>query len=487
MKSRFYQQTFAGMILVCCSLMAQAADHVLIMTISEYAPPRNLPGVRHDADNAFQLAQKLGFDVKTATILKDAQVTAQGMRDAFKTLAEKVQRNDRVFVYFSGHGFSALKGNTCAQGIVSHDEALVETRDLTGMLHAVRDRMPSDALVIFDACHSGGNRDMAVSGTRSVSKPVSGEVRAKVWTPKGGEYCHNPQNILAANWVKPQTRGMSNPENNFTFIAAANEREIALDDPNKGGVATVGLLHCASQGAVDSNQSGTISYRELGNCTQEFIKETVPKISKQFAPHQLEMFGNIDRTIPVIATPVAAIPANAANQSAHLAGQVRGAFREIAAGANANWGFDAQFDHEQVKLGSPVTLSYTSEYPGYAYVLYVGSDNHDIQQLYPDPGQHVLQPASKTYRTLVGGSTATISEPAGENTVLVMFSKVPLDMSAVLKGDSRPVSPQALSAVQRATRGLNAPGVSGTAGVPTASSSPVDGYVASVLAVTGRN
>ena len=96
---------------------AQARDHVLVLAISNYVQ-QPLRGVRFDADNALRLAAGLGYDTASATVLKDDALTTAGLQRALGRLSEGVAMNDRVFVYYSGHGASLREGKQCVQALV---------------------------------------------------------------------------------------------------------------------------------------------------------------------------------------------------------------------------------------------------------------------------------------------------------------------------------------------------------------------------------
>jgi len=127
----------------------------------------------------------------------------------------------------------------------------------------------SDALLIFVSCHAGGNGDMAVTGNLVSPAPHGPErLTATVCTPRGGEHCDTPGNPLArarspvADWNA--ARSITFPKSNFTFIAAARESEVALDDETKGGLTTVGLLQCEGSGVPSSR--GLVTTQDLANC-----------------------------------------------------------------------------------------------------------------------------------------------------------------------------------------------------------------------------
>jgi hypothetical protein len=97
----------------------------------------------------------------------------------------------------------------------------------------------------------------------------------------------------------------------------------------------------------------------------------------------------------------------------------------------------------EVKFGENVSFSYSTSQPGYASVLYVGSDMKDIQSLL------INKPVIATPKGSLG--TTTISEPAGKNTFLILFSQVPLDLDSVLRDGMVGISSQSLQDIQCAT------------------------------------
>lgn len=437
------RKTVAGFVLGGLLTSAMAADHVLVMTVSDY-PQKPLPGVRFDADNALRLAARFGYDTRQAVLLRDRQLSAGGIREALRGLADRVRMNDRVFVYFSGHGASFARDGLCVQALVGQDLALVDTAELVAGFDQVKAKV-SDGMLILDACHSGGNRDVAMArglpaeGARGhAPDPV---LQSKVWTPKSGEQCAQPVNRLAKSWTAPAgglARGMVNPEHNFTLIAAASEREEALDDRDAGGLATLGLLECAGQGVSDVDGSQTASVDEVVACAQQYVARRVPDLNRlngtRYTPHTLEAHGNRHKSLPVRVLPGAVSPQDRA--SLVLAG-----FRSLEAGSNGNFAFDLKASASEVTIGGAFDLTLTAGQPGYVYLLYVGSDRRDIKQLWPPVGQlRRLEPGSKTL-------SLAMEKPAGENTFLAILSQTPLDVAAILGDGSAQVTPQTLQSL----------------------------------------
>ena len=429
-----------------------ATDHVLIMAISEY-PQQPLPGVKHDVANALKLAARLGYSTDGAVVLKDRQLTGAGMRDAFAKLLGRVQQNDRVFFYFSGHGYSIAQGANCVQGLVAQDVSLISTAELSNQLDGIKTKV-SDALVIFDACHSGGNREIAATrGFPGGAAAVPARFSAKVWTPKGGERCETITNELAKSWQPPDnlnlTRSVVVPKNNFTFIAAADEREVALDDEEKGGLASLGLLQCATDGVPGAG--GLVTAQDLAACAQKHVDRGVQGINatlsrQAFLPHQLAVYGNsskifdlkqlpADKQVPPAAVggmagAVAGAPS--ASAVADNAGAVLAGLAKFAANSNGNWGLGVAPTLPAVTVGQPVRVKYQTTQTGYVQLVYVGSDRKDIKRVWPAEGQTRMLATTDGELPI----SLQITAPAGDNTFLMVLSQTPLNLSGILQGGS---------------------------------------------------
>lgn len=491
--------------------VAQARDHVLVLAISNYVQ-QPLRGVRFDADNAMRLARGLGYDITQATVLKDSALTTAGLRQALGSLSAEVAMNDRVFVYYSGHGASLLEGNQCMQALVGQDGGLVGLSELHAQLEAVKQRT-RDVLVIVDACHSGGLGDVAV--TRSLGSSIAatdfapgepGALQPKVFRTREGEACHDPVNFsqaVLASRPPPGTRAAF-PQSNFTFIAAANQREVALDDSERGGLATVSLLDCLDQGVADLDGSGQISAAEWLACAQQRVGAAVPAFNRRrgtrWTAHTLEGYGNTARSLAGIpvrgvdvaasvgATPVAASAASPASTTVapSLADSTLAAFRQLAANANGNWaaGFELP---ARVQMGSSAAVRYHSAQAGYLSILYLGSDRQHIDLL----ADNVLLQSS-TGKPL--GNLPITDCPggcAGDNTFLFMLSQQQLDTAQLLAAAKQGRLPVSAKAVGLLHCAVDATGPAcrvrnrNAGGLQLAPNSPVQGYAAQVLTVTG--
>ncbi|WP_164885170.1 caspase family protein [Rubrivivax rivuli] len=426
---------------------ACAADHVLVLTISDYSHVKPLPGVRHDRENALELARLLGYDTRQARSLSNAELAGDGILRAVTALTGQVREGDRLFLYYSGHGASFPVVGGCAEALVPQDAGsalgvpgLVRTSDLIKALDGVRDKL-SDAFVFFDACHAGGLRDLVASSGTSARSGLQ-----QVGTPgltgksvpiRGGEHCLNVANRSSFKAFAPagdsSARGMGlSLSRNFTFVAAAREDEEALDLENQGGLATTALLQCARDGVSNISGTGIVNVDELRRCAQQRINSLVPTITSAHRPHNVEVYSNVHKALANVR-----ISAAPGSSSVSEAERVERVFEQVASNSNPNLGASAWFSRQRVALGQPVELHYSVRNPGFLSVLYVGSDRKDIQALLSN---HPVRPSSTT---LLGPTT--ITEPAGDNRFLVLYTREPVNWTAVLN-DAKAGHKVALSA-----------------------------------------
>jgi hypothetical protein len=150
---------------------AQAESRALLVGVGEYTDASaNLPGIRLDLDIMREVAEILGFSKGQVRTLLDAQVTAASVEKAIEEwLVRDVGPQDRVLLYYSGHGTQIPDENgdepdgadevvtmhdlraTRRNGKATLDGVLVDD-DLARLLAKIPSRK---VLVLIDACHSG--------------------------------------------------------------------------------------------------------------------------------------------------------------------------------------------------------------------------------------------------------------------------------------------------------------------------------------------
>ena len=437
-----------GVAALSTGVPALAEDRVLIMTISDY-PGQPLEGVKHDANNGYMLAKKLGYETSQAVRLRDAELTLSGMKSALQSLVQKTRNGDRVFVYFSGHGGSKKQNNVCEQSIISQDAQHFFSGELASYLEQIKD-VASKVTVMLDSCHSGGVLH-DVQMVRSGAKAVGGAgIKAKSWVPKEGESCSNAVNYVARGIPEMRSaKGITDLSRNYVYITAARDNEYALDSPENGGLASTSILKCLDKGIPNTDNSGVVSVGELVQCAQFQINQNVNVINAaagpgeraKWLPPHLKIEGNSNA--PILGAQTVAVTASSATGSTALS-QVQSfqapvkavnTLRRIFEGQDARWGFSAQPTKTEVTLGSKIGIHYTSNQPGYVYVLYVGSDGKEFKQLYPIAlGDTRFLAKTKGYVGKDGGvAEISIEPPLGDNHFLVLLADSPRDFSGVFK------------------------------------------------------
>jgi len=117
----------------------------------------------HDA-----LISKYGYVEENIYLLRDMSATYNGIADAVDAIKAKVQSNDEVVFFFSGHGTTGRvsDGDTekLDEGIVTHDG--VNTRIIwDGELKNYFSNINTNRVIfIFDSCKAGGMNDVAKDG-----------------------------------------------------------------------------------------------------------------------------------------------------------------------------------------------------------------------------------------------------------------------------------------------------------------------------------
>lgn len=148
-----------------------AADRALLIGVGDYAlPGARLPGIPQDVATMRELLGELGFDDRHIHTLVDREATLSAIRIAFQRhLIHGVGADDRVVIYFSGHGTqvpdtSGDEADGVDETLLPFDARLA-TRGGTTVLEntLLDDEMESllsaipagEVIVIVDACHSG--------------------------------------------------------------------------------------------------------------------------------------------------------------------------------------------------------------------------------------------------------------------------------------------------------------------------------------------
>ncbi|HXU41431.1 MAG TPA: caspase family protein [Burkholderiales bacterium] len=423
------------LIAIACALMATSAlaeTHALIMTISNYAVPGVSPlkGVAEDAGSAKEIARRLGVREANMIFLSDGQLTHAGMDAAFDRLHERIAPNDNVFIYYSGHGGRALvrdPDERCGEALITVEGRGFMDTDIEAKLRTLS-RRANKMVVFLDACHSGG------ATTRATSSPgaASSRFQAKYFprsTP--GEACSTPVNVLKKN-IGVGTRSAGSGALNYTYIAAARDNEVSLDEPGRGGVATQAWLECVRGRARDLDGSGAITADEIQSCAQDLINAKLRNVPG-YAAHHISITGNSRAVLGFVERQELPPPAGVSPVDT---------LKDIYAQRDDRRVVTVSMREQTVRIGrDKVEFTVSSSHPGYLYLLMVGSDGKTFDMLFPnqldrsnrlEAGEALRLPRAN-WEVVAGG-------PPGTTQLLAMVADAPRDFSKLALKPAGPFS-----------------------------------------------
>lgn len=252
-----------------------ADDRVLLIGVGEYADPtHNLHGIDLDLNTMRRVARNIGFDESSIKVLADAEATSSNVEHAMRTwLIDGVESDDRVLIYFSGHGTQVKDINGDEQDGV--DEALAlhdlsfSTEGLAGVLlddrfHEILSEIPSDNVyLIVDACHSG-------TGYRAINDAFTGVETAQV---KSYRYAGMPTRVRGG-FATAETE--SGPERFVALMAAADDEQSLAT--SSGSMFTLALASGIDK-AIEAHQP--VSPRDLLEYSTRVIKAALEKSAPQ--------------------------------------------------------------------------------------------------------------------------------------------------------------------------------------------------------------
>jgi hypothetical protein len=375
-----------------------------------------LPGIDVDLKTMQRVAQYLGFTPSQMKVLHDDQATYDNVKAAFHNwLFQGVTADDRVLIYFSGHGTHVPdedgdegEGNPDT-ALVLHDTEVVQRSGRETLAQALVDddfgrwlaRIPSiNILVLVDACHSGDVYKSLLSN-RSL-----GETEGAV------KYFRYPN--------MPRSRGKSGllssrslTRENFVAISAAGHDEKSIATP-KGSLFTLGV-DAAIATAV--RQQAKLTVRDLAERSSAYVAQHTAA-GERFHP---QLQGNLEL----------------ASQLLQLVAQ--------AGGSGPTWQtlestVDRASERLSIQSAQPIyrlgdrSISFTLEVPwaGYLNIVAVGPDDQPTV-LFPNgfrrdnavPAGRFVLPNPKPGQS---GYRFEAQEPAGPTLVVAVLTPEPLDL-----------------------------------------------------------
>lgn len=398
---------------------AVAESHALILTISHYQ--NNIPqlaGVQKDGENAREIAKAMGVPDKNILELDDRSLTLQGMRQAFDDLAERVKPGDDVFIYYSGHGGrqpDPEAPSRCAESLISVDGQHFMDFELEAKLKRISSKADK-VVALIDACHSGGVT------TRSAHVGAAAPFAPKYWRGGTADACYTPVNRVTRG-IALATRSAGSGAQNFVYIAAAQANEVSLDQPGRGGVATLAWLACIEGKAKDSDHSGGLTAEEIRQCAQARINDMLKDV-EGYTPHHVVVTGNSGLVL--------ALPGNATAGNADPISP-RSTLLDI---------YNRRDDRRvvEIKPSKPafkieqdkVEFTVTSDHDGYLYLLMAGSDGKTFDMLFPNKlDRNNVVRAGEPVRLPRPAWELQSMGPAGRSALLAIVADSPRDFDKV--------------------------------------------------------
>ncbi len=146
---------------------APASIYTLTVGIDQYFFLNRLRKAAQDAQDFHDLLLQSRVDRQNALMLLDDQATKTNILNALSQLARSVTENDKVIIFFSGHGVQ-LQDLTKEEYLCPVDtnfadleNTLISSKELTRAFNAIH---AGQFICIFDACHAGGVGEIKHAG-----------------------------------------------------------------------------------------------------------------------------------------------------------------------------------------------------------------------------------------------------------------------------------------------------------------------------------
>jgi hypothetical protein len=211
-------------------------SYALVVGINKYENVERLKYATNDAKSvATMLQNNFGFDPGNITILLDDKADRESIMRAFDQLRRNAKKDDRVFVFFAGHGVTIPLPDGRQKGYILPSDA--DTKDLfttaisTDQLNEISQAIAAKHLFfVMDACYGG------LIFSRAASVSPSAEDYMKV---------------------------MASREARKALTAGGQDQTVVDTGPGGHSIFTYYLINGLTTGAADLNGDGIITSAEL--------------------------------------------------------------------------------------------------------------------------------------------------------------------------------------------------------------------------------
>lgn len=257
--------------LLVFALTANADKWALVIGINNYKSIT--PDLRYCESDALKmkefLVQKARFDERNIKILLSEQATKKKIRESVTNwLAKNVKPDDRVVIYFSGHGVQCtdydgdekdrLDEMLCAYDSIRLDFTFIKDDELSRWLRTIN---TNDKIVILDCCHSG-------TGTKAVNLSGEDVPTVKAYYPESEMNIQKATKADIARYleseneaemeVKAMEEQESEKVDGVASISGCRDDQVAMESPVlEGGVLTYYLTKTLNN-LTDQNKVITV-------------------------------------------------------------------------------------------------------------------------------------------------------------------------------------------------------------------------------------
>ena len=229
----------------------------IVIGINKYEFVTHLDYAVSDAKSIKKLLiEKFGFSEDHIEFLTDEKATVQGIKQAFQNITKKSKENNRVIVFYAGHGETKTLPTGGEMGFLIPVDGKIGELYLTCLpmqeIKTLSQMLPAKhVLFLVDACYGG----LAAVSRRSLDRVTKG-------------------------FLKKITKARARQ-----ILTAGSKDEQVIEKPEWGHSAfTYKLLDGLERELADLDDDGFITASELGI----YIKSSVSKISDNYQTPQLK-------------------------------------------------------------------------------------------------------------------------------------------------------------------------------------------------------
>jgi len=244
---------------------ARKNAHAVVVGLERYR--NELPQASHAEQDARVVARYLsgtmGYEEANVALLLNDRATKGDLEKYFETwLPNRVESEDTVFVYFSGHGAPNAKTGDAYLVPYDGDPVYLDNTGyrLSRLYQSLANLPAKEVVVVLDSCFSGaGGRSVLAKGMR----PIITEMKSPL--------LENGKTIL--------------------LVASSGQQVSSTYDQKAHGLMTYFFLK-GLQGEADTNNDGKIDVAEL----YEYLRPRVERVARRdFNNEQTPLlFGNTD-------------------------------------------------------------------------------------------------------------------------------------------------------------------------------------------------